>query len=42
MRKAGLKVTVEARKEGKVWTAIVSLPLTRLATLSKAAARAAK
>lgn len=42
LRKAGLAATVDARKEGKGWLAVVHLPLARLDALVAAATRAAK
>ena len=42
MRKAGMKASVDARKEGKAWVAVVTVPLAHLDALATAAARAAK
>jgi len=42
IRKSGMKASVDARKEGKAWVAIVTVPLAQLDALAKAAARAAK
>lgn len=42
IRKSGMKASVDARKEGKTWVAVVTVPLAQLDALAKAAARAAK
>lgn len=42
IRKSGMKASVDARKEGKAWVAVVTVPLAQLDALAKAAARAAK
>lgn len=39
LRKSGLKASVVTKREGGEWIAVVSLPLDRLASLVKAAAR---